>query len=201
MIDVGANIGVFTLFAKLCSPRAAVYAIEAIPETFDVLQANIGLHHLENVHAFQAAAGLHEHAVRRFTFYPNMAGNSTANPDFKQHEYAFMTKILGQERTDWFFEKRERTAEVRTLSSIIQSSRITEIDYLKIDVEGDELDVLAGISPRQYGMIRQIAVEVHTPDREERTRGRLSQMGLKALTGKGISEGTGVVTVYAARQR
>ena len=45
VLDVGANIGVFTLFAA--KQGAQVYAYEQVPPTFEVLLHNIHLHQLE----------------------------------------------------------------------------------------------------------------------------------------------------------
>ena len=47
VLDVGANIGVFTLFAA--KQGAQVYAYEPVPPTFEVLQHNIRLHRLDSV--------------------------------------------------------------------------------------------------------------------------------------------------------
>jgi hypothetical protein len=47
-----------------------------------------------------------------------------------------------------------------------QDGRRRRIDLLKIDVEGDELEVLRGIAPDDWPLIEQIALEVH--DREGR---------------------------------
>src|SRR5215472_15515658 len=47
VLDVGANIGVFTLFAA--KHGAQVYAFEPVPPTFEVLQHNLRLHRLDSV--------------------------------------------------------------------------------------------------------------------------------------------------------
>ncbi len=44
VLDVGANIGIFTLLVKQLVPEASVYAFEPMRETFQVLEANIRLH-------------------------------------------------------------------------------------------------------------------------------------------------------------
>lgn len=50
--------------------------------------------------------------------------------------------------------------EVRTLSHVIREERVERVDLLKVDVEGAELDVLDGIEPEHWPMMRQIAVEI-----------------------------------------
>ena len=44
VFDVGANIGIFAVFAGTRVSNARVYAFEPIPPVFDVLRANMELH-------------------------------------------------------------------------------------------------------------------------------------------------------------
>jgi hypothetical protein len=78
VFDVGANIGLFTLFAKLAHPDLIVHAFEPIKPTYDVLVKNIELHGLTGVYAHNYALGDVDGAERAITFYPNVAGNSYA---------------------------------------------------------------------------------------------------------------------------
>ena len=61
--------------------------------------------------------------------------------------------------------KREHvTCRVRTLSQVIDEERIGRIDLLKVDVEGGEMDVLAGLSAAHWPLIQQAVVEVEQFD-------------------------------------
>lgn len=51
--------------------------------------------------------------------------------------------------------------ELRTAASVIEAEGVSVIDLLKVDVEGAELDVLKGISPGQWKLVRQVVAEVH----------------------------------------
>ncbi len=162
MVDAGANIGLFTLFAKKGNPNLAVYAFEPIRETYAVLLRNIELHHLEGVKPFNFALGSEDQMERIFTYYLHMAENSTANPGFKKD----MIK-LGEEKFEKEWMERDlvsetRVTRVRTLSSIIRELDIPSIDFLIIDTEGDEDAVLDGIQEEQFGIIRHIAMKIHT---------------------------------------
>ena len=71
VFDVGANIGVFTLFAA--KQAAQVYAYEPIPQTFEVLQHNIHLHGFEST-AHARKIGLSDRAEEKFMFhYPALS--------------------------------------------------------------------------------------------------------------------------------
>ena len=55
IVDVGANIGVFTVLAALQFPDAQVYSFEPESENFEALKENIKLNHITNVTPFQKA--------------------------------------------------------------------------------------------------------------------------------------------------
>ena len=58
IVDIGANIGVFSLYAKLARPRAAVHAFEPVPEIFAALEDNIRTWALPDVSVHRLAVGL-----------------------------------------------------------------------------------------------------------------------------------------------
>jgi UDP-3-O-acyl-N-acetylglucosamine deacetylase len=128
-----------------------------------------------------------------------MAGNSTADLDLKLAQLPAMEQIFGKERSDFLHESEVRVAQVRTLSSVIQEQGITSIDYLKIDVEGDELSVFAGIAELHWPMIRQVAVEAHNEQLREQVYEHLAQRGFEVYTDRGLSSPVGVSNVYARR--
>jgi len=43
---------------------------------------------------------------------------------------------------------------------VIGDEHLTSIDFLKVDVEGAELDVLGGISDENLGIVKQLVVEI-----------------------------------------
>lgn len=59
------------------------------------------------------------------------------------------------------WKKRHFRCQVRTLSEVLRTWGVPQVDLLKIDVEGSEWEVLAGIEPEQWKHIRQVVVEVH----------------------------------------
>ena len=170
IFDVGANIGLFSLFVSRLQKDLKIYAFEPIKPTFKVLQENIDLHSLHDVSLFNYGLSSENNAEKLFTFYPNMAGNSTTKPVEKLEQKEIMNVILPQEKVEYFFQNSEVNGEVRTLSSVIDELNIETIDLLKVDVEGEEYEVLKGIEEKDWGKIKQVFAEVH--DRE----GRLEQM-------------------------
>ena len=61
----------------------------------------------------------------------------------------------------FFQSSKQVTCQLRKLSDVIREQQIEAIDLLKVDTEGAEEDVLAGIEPEHWSRIRQAVVEVH----------------------------------------
>jgi FkbM family methyltransferase len=201
IFDVGANMGVFTLFAKAKNPRAVVHAFEPIKDNHDVLRLNVELHRLTEVYTHNVALGSQAASQRTFTYYPNMAGSTTATPAIVERQRQAIVDAIGEDQIDLLFQRElfqseTRVAPVRTLSSFFDEHAIQSVDFLKIDVEGDELAVLQGIAREHVPKIRQLAIEVHTPEIAEQVRDLLAGMGFKVASDVGIASPAGVSDIY-----
>jgi len=91
-----------------------------------------------------------------------------------------------------------------TLTSALCGNDVTRIDLLKLDVEGSEIKVLAGIDPRLWSAIRQVVVESDGAD--ETTRSLVSMLearefGPVRVAASPLMEQRGLknVLVYASR--
>ncbi len=199
ILDVGANIGIFTLFVKQIAPEAFVYAFEPMRETFQVLNENIRLHNCANVHSFNLAIGNQDHSEKTFTYFPNMPGNTTATPVLKVVQKVALDEIFGKELSEFLNQAELRTAQVRTISSIVRENGITNVDYLKIDVEGDEIAVLEGIEEQHWPFSRQVAIETHSERLRAQARVYLEGRQYQVFEDAGISSVLGDANLYARR--
>ena len=57
VVDIGAGIGDYAIYAALGHPQNTVYAFEPFPESFALLQENLQLNQAANVQAFPEAIG------------------------------------------------------------------------------------------------------------------------------------------------
>lgn len=147
IIDVGDNIGLFSIFLSQLHKSLKILAFEPVQPIFEVLQANVNLHSLDNIFLQNYGLGSENISETVFTFYPNMAGSSTTRPWEKLYQRELMNGVVNQERVEYFFQSQEIKGEIKTLSSVINSLAIESIDLLKIiDVEGEEYEVLRGIN-------------------------------------------------------
>ncbi|MFM6049936.1 MAG: FkbM family methyltransferase [Dolichospermum sp.] len=141
IFDVGANIGMFSMFVNQLKRNLKTYAFEPIPSTFEVLKSNVELHSLkDNLFVFNYGISADDNTEKVFTFYPQMAGNSTSKPlekfvNLQKNESADVDE--GDLFKDFFTQVEDIKCKLRTLSSVIEELRIECIDLLKIDVEGE----------------------------------------------------------------
>lgn len=199
VFDVGANIGIFTIAVKQHAPDAAVYAFEPIPDTFRVLEENVRSLECSDVHLYNVAIDAQDHSEKTFTFFPHMPGNSTVDRSLKDDNKPVMDQIFGKDAADFMYQSETRTVQTRTLSSVLREQGISEVDYLKIDVEGGELGVLDGIEEADWPAFRQIAIEAHTPQLRDQVSEILAQHGFDVYTDLGLSAAGGAALLYAKR--
>jgi amino acid adenylation domain-containing protein/FkbM family methyltransferase len=174
VFDIGANIGLFTLFVHTKCRGARVFSFEPIPPTFETLNANIDLYGLD-VKAFQCAVSSTA-GTAEFTFYPKAPAASGMYADAAEEEKVTRAFIGNQgglgayadELIEGRFEAVRYSCQLRTLSEVMREQGVERIDLLKVDVEKSELDVLQGIAGEDWGKIKQVVLEVHD------TAGRLA---------------------------
>lgn len=137
VVDAGANIGLATLFIKQRYPGARIIAFEPEPLGFAVLERNIRANALKNVTAVNKA----------------IAGRGGSAALFG-HPHSLVSSLKGGRGTS----TRSRSVETVSLSSYIDE----EIDFLKLDVEGMEVEVIEDLAlTGKLRLIRQFVCEYH----------------------------------------
>lgn len=123
--DIGANVGFYTLEMAACvGPTGRVLAFEPDPFSFQLLTGRLR-RAAENVEAYQLALGNETgHALLYCSAY-NRADNRLSPTHAEPH-----------------VETCE--AQVRTLDDVLRETKHEAIDALKIDVQGNEANVLRG---------------------------------------------------------
>jgi len=178
VFDVGANIGMFSLFIAQTRPRARIHAFEPLAPLYEVLRANAEAH-LGSARLYPV--GLAESPRREsFTFYPRYTMMS-GRADFADaaSEVEVIKRFLDNERRQGRGEEaavllehadellagrfvaETHEVELRRLSDVIAETGVERIDLLKIDVQRAELDVLRGLAESDWRKVDQIVMEVH----------------------------------------
>lgn len=191
VLDVGANIGLFSLFVSNFIPRARVYAFEPLIPIRRKLSLNMK-RYAPNVLIFPYGLSDRERD-EEFTYYPgysmmssqqvyaNAAGERAViktyltNAAESGDESAVVLVDKLDEVLDGRFDPEYHMCRLRRLSDVIDEAGIDRIDVLKIDVQRAELDVLRGIESRHFQKIRAVSMELHD-DPGGMTRGRRGEI-------------------------
>jgi FkbM family methyltransferase len=215
VFDVGANIGMFTLFVHYHGVRPEIHAFEPAPPLFELLSENVRRH---GVDAHLYAEGLSDDVGEAsLTFYPRSSGMSSFHGDVNEEKRVLrrlmenqdeegmqgMDRVLAHsdDLLDHRFESRTYSCPLRPLSHVLRERSIDRIDLLKIDVQKAEHEVLRGIAERDWSKIQQVVLEVH--DRNGRLQdleSTLTDRGFEVSTEQEtLYEGTDIHNVYARR--
>ncbi len=127
IFDVGANVGQSADTYAKNLPNAQIYCFEPVYETFKELQARFS--GTENVHCFQFAFGSEEKRV-----------------EIALQEYSIENSLLNHSNiavSEPVVVKTE-IIQVTTIPDFCQKYDIKQIDFLKVDTEGYDLEVLKG---------------------------------------------------------
>jgi len=142
IIDIGANIGVFSLYAALSGAKK-VYAIEPSLEAFNVLCENIRINHLENVIIpFNKAISNIDNDVVRFP--------RSSSP---------YNRINNSQCTSNQTEYQE--VQTMTVNALLDNNNILDVDLLKMDCEGAEFDIIPSLNENSMARIKEIRMECH----------------------------------------
>lgn len=126
-IDVGANIGYYTLIgARLVGASGAVWSVEASPTIHGHLKRNVGLNGFDRVETFNVAASGERGVVPIYLGPPENRGETNL---FGLHGFAEEAKV-----------------EAYPLDELFAGRDLSKVRVIKIDVEGAEDMVLAGMT-------------------------------------------------------
>ncbi|HWS86557.1 MAG TPA: amino acid adenylation domain-containing protein [Pyrinomonadaceae bacterium] len=208
VFDIGANIGLFTLFVHARYRGARTYSFEPIPVTCAALRRNVELYGLD-AKVYESGVG-REPGHATFTFYPQVSASSGMYADAAEEERvtrAFMGNqgeelaAHADELMAGRFAGERFECQLRTVSQVMREEGIERIDLLKVDVEKAELDVLEGIAEEDWAKIRQMVLEVHDRDgRLERVLEMLRRHGFQFVVDEEVLHvNTGLYNIYAIR--
>ncbi len=125
VIDIGAHVGSFAIkAAKRCGDEGLVVAIEPEPGNFALLSENVRNNQLNNVRIISKAVGGQE---RRQLLHLS----------FRSTAHSLLMPMAKPNNTYVY-------VEVDSLDSIISELGLSHVDFIKINAEGAELEILRG---------------------------------------------------------
>jgi len=141
--DLGANIGIASLYFSTLYPNASFYGFEPLPANFEVCLRNY--RNLKNSRVF-----------------PWAVGDKSGTAEFDCLNDSRGGRLHSSLRDPRLTEVGKLEVEVVSLDDLIGKRGLPAPDFLKVDVEGAELDVLRGLE-HQFHHIKRLFVETHGP--------------------------------------
>ncbi len=152
VVDIGANVGYFSLFIFNHSPDAKVFAYEPMAINFKLLSQY-----------------KNENELLDFTVVNKAVSNSGQG-----------SITLNYDGTDSFttdasiFEPDSKSdsivVETTSLQNIINDNKLQKIDFLKLDCEGSEYDILYDAPNSVLDKISIVSIETHNGNAENENR-------------------------------
>ncbi len=139
IIDIGAHIGSFSVWAARQAPNGRVYAFEPNDENFFFLEENKKLNDLTNLSTYKFAVAEKEGEASFF------------NSDHLSMSHSFFETGV----------ENSMTVRTMSLAGILQANKIDHVDYLKIDAEGAEYLILLNTPPEVLNKVDKILLEYH----------------------------------------
>ncbi|CAJ1365079.1 unnamed protein product [Effrenium voratum] len=185
IVDCGANVGLFALWALSEWPAARLICVEPLPPCLAMLRRRLGT---DRALVVASALGATEE-TSEFQYFPWAPAESTRHAAEARDQRAKLRAAAAEAELPprHFDEELQKSFQCRVLrlSTVLRAvksrkGRPAPVDLLKVDVEGDEEAVLQGIDAEDWPRIRQVVAEVHDIDgRLERILALLQSHGFE----------------------
>lgn len=124
VFDIGANIGTTAMYFSSINSTAEIYAFEPHPKTYQRAEDNLKSNSFKNISLIKLGFGNKPDQVKLYEVNSNNPGMNRIIPD--NNEFPFVV------------------IEIDTMDNFVQRQGIQKVDFIKIDVEGFEFNVLSG---------------------------------------------------------
>jgi FkbM family methyltransferase len=140
IIEIGAHIGLFSVYASQFCENGKVYCYEPVKNNYDVLLSNLQLNNIKNVIPFNLAVSDSESTAKMFLSY-----------DESGHSLYLPTDTIVQVNST-------------TLKKIFDDNAIQRCDFIKMDCEGAEYDIVKSLPDEYFTRIEKMIIEYHFAD-------------------------------------
>lgn len=139
VVDLGAHVGLASIFFLSRQPATTVYSVEADKDNFTILEKN-----------------LRSDDLKRRSFVINAAISDSNGKVFLQKQRQSYNSAVSKQPTEWEIESLN-------IERLIDEYEIEKIDLLKIDIEGWEIVLLQG-DTSWLKRVRYIVMECHSQE-------------------------------------
>lgn len=137
--DIGGHIGIFAVYAASQAFSGRVFTYEPVPENFRLLKKNKEINRLTNLKIFNKAVTSDGRSIKLYISPSNSGGHSIHPVD----------------------SRNNITVPSVTLEEIFIQNKLRRINYLKIDTEGSEFDIILNTPKKVFRKVDKIVMEYH----------------------------------------
>src|SRR5438093_822184 len=164
IIDVGANIGVHTVWlSRKVGPSGMVLAVEPERTNFTILNWNKRVNNLANVLSFNLALASKQAEGKLLVPRPTLMGQANT----------VMSKRSSK--------SSEANIRIQTLDNLIDSCGASHVSAIKVDVEGAEVSVIQGAEKTIAKFGPRLVIEAHGEENIDLLRTQLESMRMKIV--------------------
>ena len=171
VIDIGANIGSFTLRAAKNPAVDLVYSFEPFPSNYELVERNIQLNKLENK-IYLSQQGIGKKKEKRKLFL-GLQGNAT---------HSLFTK-----------SNKSISINIIKLEDIFRENNLKRCSLLKMDCEGAEYEIFESATPALLKKINIICMEYHPNGNPQNIKLKLEKCGFDVLVRSSNEPGIGFI--------
>lgn len=151
-VDVGANVGYYSLLLAKNNPDIKIISIEAHPENFKAMNKNIKINNFQNIIAINKAVS-------------NQSGGKIRLYEYFDENGRKFTGMF--DNSNRYNAKSFREIDCDSLDNILSTNKIVYV--IKIDIEGEESNALLGAT-NTLKYTRKIIVEIHNDENLQKVK-------------------------------
>jgi FkbM family methyltransferase len=141
ILDIGANVGYFSLLASKINPKSSIFSFEPIKHTFDRLSYNVKQNNFQNIKLFNCAISDENRILSINVGNENNWGMSSVN----NHE---------------FTSGKIENINAISIDNFVKEEKIQRVDLIKLDIEGAEYMALEGMKNTLDNYSPDILIEI-----------------------------------------
>lgn len=160
-IDIGGHIGAFCIFAASINPKIKGFTYEPFPENFKLLNENILLNKMAGrIRAFNLCVAGKKEKRNLFLNKDNPGCHSTNKKFSVPNSPCIKINCI-------------------TIKDIFEENKINECDFLKLDCEGSEEEIISNTPAKYLKRIKNIILEFHHNVDHKKLKKRLEETGFE----------------------
>ncbi|HEY3249785.1 MAG TPA: FkbM family methyltransferase [Ignavibacteria bacterium] len=169
IMDIGANVGYFSMYISKRFPKSNIYSFEPFPNTFKRLTENIERNNITNIKPYQLAIS-----------------DSNGTADFYAFEWAGCNTLINRGFSEGLYERIK--VECRAFDDIFELTGVKNFKFAKIDCEGSEYQIFLNSSDSSIRSVKNYILEVHDGNEftKEDLEKKFNSLGYKVDFAKGL---------------